>query len=69
MTVARAEGRPAETRRRLDELYRSFDDVGSATDPVHIVRRFAAREDREVVGFCAASLAVGRGGSVIQSME
>jgi uncharacterized protein (TIGR02757 family) len=56
-------------RHRLDDLYRSFDDAGSATDPVHVVRRFTAPDDREVVGFCAAALAFGRVGSVIQSIE
>jgi len=32
---------------RLDTLYRTFDHVDSATDPVHIVRRYAAGPDRE----------------------
>jgi uncharacterized protein (TIGR02757 family) len=54
---------------RLHELYHSFDHVTSATDPVHLVRRFAASADREVVGFCAAALAFGRVASVIQSIE
>ena len=54
---------------RLDELYRSFDHVTSATDPVHIVRRFPSAADREVVGFCAAALAFGRVASVLQSIE
>ncbi len=54
---------------RLDELYRSFDHVTSATDPVHIVRRFKSPEDREIVGFCAAALAFGRVASVLQSIE
>ncbi len=54
---------------RLDELYRSFDHVTSATDPVHIVRRYQAPEDREIVGFCAAALAFGRVASVLQSVE
>jgi uncharacterized protein (TIGR02757 family) len=54
---------------RLDELYRSFDHVTSATDPVHIVRRFRTPADREVVGFCAAALAFGRVASVLQSIE
>src|SRR6185503_13810680 len=54
---------------RLDELYRSFDHVTSATDPVHIVRRFPSPADREVVGFCAAALAFGRVASVLQSIE
>jgi uncharacterized protein (TIGR02757 family) len=54
---------------RLDDLYRSFDHVTSATDPVHIVRRFKSPEDREIVGFCAAALAFGRVASVLQSIE
>ena len=54
---------------RLDNLYRSFDHVTSASDPVHIVRRYDAPEDREVVGFCAAALAFGRVASVLQSIE
>jgi uncharacterized protein (TIGR02757 family) len=54
---------------RLDELYRSFDHVTSATDPVHIVRRYRSAADREVVGFCAAALAFGRVASVLQSIE
>ena len=59
----------ASARVRLDELYRSFDHLESATDPVHIVRRYRAPEDREVVGFCAAALAFGRVASVLQSIE
>jgi uncharacterized protein (TIGR02757 family) len=54
---------------RLDDLYRAFDHVESATDPIHIVRRFRSHEDREVVGFCAAALAFGRVASVLQSIE
>lgn len=53
----------------LDGLYRTFDHVDSASDPVHIVRRFHSREDREVVGFCAAALAFGRVASVLRSIE
>src|SRR6185436_16626178 len=59
----------ADGRAKLEELYRTFDHVTSATDPVHIVRRYAARDDREVVGFCAASLAFGRVASVLHSIE
>src|SRR5690349_17178533 len=54
---------------RLDSLYRTFDHVDSALDPVHIVRRYASGEDREIVGFCAAALAFGRVASVLQSVE
>jgi hypothetical protein len=56
-------------RSRLDALYRTFDHVDSAADPVHLVRRFEAPSDREVVGFCAAALAFGRVTSVLQSIE
>lgn len=54
---------------RLDTLYASFNCVDSATDPIHIVRRFADPADREVVGFCASALAFGRVASVLQSVE
>ena len=54
---------------RLDDLYRTFDHVDAASDPVHIVRRYTAPDDREVVGFCAAALAFGRVASVLQSIE
>lgn len=56
-------------RPALDELYRTFDHVESATDPIHIVRRYRTREDQEIVGFCAAALAFGRVASVLQSIE
>ena len=63
---------PARTvalREPFDRLYRSFDHLSSATDPVHIVRRYPAPDDREVVGFCAAGLAFGRVASVLHSIE
>jgi uncharacterized protein (TIGR02757 family) len=53
----------------LDSLYSTFNDPGSATDPIQIVRRYPRAEDREVVGMCAASLAFGRVASVLQSIE
>jgi len=53
----------------LDRLYRAFDHTESATDPVHIVRRFPSPADREVAGFCAAGLAFGRVASVLHSIE
>ncbi|NOT28594.1 MAG: TIGR02757 family protein [Acidobacteria bacterium] len=56
-------------REPFDRLYRSFDHVHSASDPVHIVRRYSSPEDREVVGFCAAGLAFGRVASVLHSIE
>src|SRR5687767_11147433 len=69
MTAIRAAVPLEETRNRLDDLYRTFDDASSASDPVHIVRRYTAPDDREVVGFCAAALAFGRVASVLQSIE
>jgi uncharacterized protein (TIGR02757 family) len=56
-------------RDRLDEQYRAFDYVESATDPVHRVRRYTSRADREIVAFCAAGLAFGRVASVLQSID
>jgi uncharacterized protein (TIGR02757 family) len=53
----------------LDRLYAEFNYPDSATDPIQIVRRFERPDDREVVGFVAASLAFGRVSSVIQSIE
>lgn len=61
--------RATESAARLEALYRGFDHEYAATDPVHIVRRYRSREDREVVGFCAAALAFGRVASVLQSIE
>jgi uncharacterized protein (TIGR02757 family) len=60
---------PSDARQRLDDLYRTFDHVNSASDPVHIVRRYARHDDREIVGFCASALAFGRVASVLQSIE
>ena len=53
----------------LDRIYSVFDHVESASDPVHIVRRFVSPADREIVGFCAAGLAFGRVASVLHSIE
>jgi uncharacterized protein (TIGR02757 family) len=67
--AVRLKATSAEFATRLESLYTTFDQPDAAADPVHIVRRFSAREDREVVGFCAAALAFGRVGSVLQSIE
>jgi len=53
----------------LDRLYEAFNHAHSAADPVHLVRRFEGKADREVVGFIAASLAFGRVASVLQTIE
>jgi uncharacterized protein (TIGR02757 family) len=56
-------------KQALDRLYSEFNYPDSATDPIHIVRRYTRDDDREIVGFIAASLAFGRVTSVIQSIE
>jgi uncharacterized protein (TIGR02757 family) len=65
--------RKGDTARRLrgplEGLYRSFDHVNAATDPIQLVRRYATPEDQEVVGLCAAALAFGRVASVLQSTQ
>ncbi len=61
--------RTDELRPALNGLYESFNHPDSAADPIQIVRRFPRRDDREVVGFCAAALAFGRVTSVLQSIE
>jgi uncharacterized protein (TIGR02757 family) len=53
----------------LDRLYAEFNYPDSATDPIQIVRRYARRDDQEIVGFVAAVLAFGRVTSVLQSIE
>lgn len=53
----------------LDRIYTSFDHPESALDPIQIVRRYAAVDDREIVAFVAAGLAFGRVASVMASVE
>ncbi len=58
-----------EAKPAFDRLYEQFDHVGSAADPVHLVRRHQDAADREVAGFCAAALAFGRVAGVLASTE
>ena len=53
----------------LDRLYLAFNFPESAPDPIHIVRRYARLDDREIVAFVAAALAFGRVASVLASVE
>lgn len=64
-----ATDRRALLKTALDRLYADFNYADSAADPIQIVRRFTAPDDREIVGFCAAALAFGRVASVLQSIE
>lgn len=61
--------RAAALRDPLERLYRTFDHVEAASDPVHVVRRYGTAADREVAAFVAAGLAFGRVASVLQSIE
>ena len=60
---------PEPLKTMLDRLYAEFNYPNSATDPIHIVRRYERPDDREVVGFFASALAFGRVASVMQSIE
>jgi uncharacterized protein (TIGR02757 family) len=59
----------ASLKRELDRLYDGFNYPDAAADPIQIVRRYQRSDDREVVAFCAASLAFGRVASVLHSIE
>jgi len=61
--------RESSLKPALDRLYGDFNYPDSADDPKPIVRRYGRNDDREVVGFCAASLAFGRVASVLHSIE
>ena len=69
MTTSMATAISSLLKTSLDRLYGDFNYPDSATDPIHIVRRFERADDREIVGFCAAALAFGRVASVLQSIE
>ncbi len=64
-----ARRRTPDLKTPLDRLYASFDHPESALDPIQIVRRYDAVDDREVVAFVAAGLAFGRVASVMASVE
>ncbi len=59
----------AHLKPSLDRLYESFNSPDSAVDPIQIVRRYDALDDREVVAFIAAGLAFGRVASVMASID
>ena len=56
-------------KQTLDRLYESYNCPDSATDPIQIVRRYDTPDDREIAGFCAAALAFGRVGSIMNSID
>ncbi|MBI4476140.1 MAG: TIGR02757 family protein [Acidobacteria bacterium] len=59
----------ADLKAALDRLYESYNAPDSATDPIQIVSRYDTKEDREIAGFCAAALAFGRVGSIMNSIN
>lgn len=61
--------RTPDLKTPLDRLYASFDHPESALDPIQIVRRYDAVDDREIVAFVAAGLAFGRVASVMASVD
>jgi uncharacterized protein (TIGR02757 family) len=70
----RAAARSAAERRdglkaALDGLYAEYNRALAIPDPIDVVRRYPGRDDREVVGFCAAGLAFGRVASILQSVD
>ncbi|HEV3057484.1 MAG TPA: TIGR02757 family protein [Vicinamibacterales bacterium] len=69
LEIAHVRFQRSDLKPALDRLYADFNYPDSAADPIQIVRRFARPDDREVVGFIAASLAFGRVTSVLQSIE
>lgn len=61
--------RPRPLGAALEKLYCRVTRATAADDPVHLVRRYADTADREVVAFCAASLAFGRVAGILRSMD
>ena len=59
----------AALRRRLDGLHRRLDRRFLDTDPLAFVHRYASPDDREIVGFVAASLAFGNVVAIRASLE
>lgn len=63
-----AAARATQLTGSLERLYQDYNQSDSATDPIQLVRPFAAAADREVAGFLAAALAFGRVASVMASI-
>lgn len=55
-------------KRRLEMLYRTFDASFLSSDPLEFVHRYESKEDKEVVGLIASSLAYGRVQGIRQSV-
>jgi uncharacterized protein (TIGR02757 family) len=55
-------------RRKMDDLYRHYDERFVDPDPLEFVRRQTSAADREVVGLVASSLAYGNVGQIKRSI-
>src|SRR5918994_1839380 len=69
MVSKRTGTRQSDLTAALERLYEDYNREDSASDPVHRVRPFPERADREVAGFCAAALAFGRVASILNSID
>ena len=54
---------------KLDSLYRTYNGDYLETDPLKFVRRYAGRENREIVGLISAALAYGNVNQICTSIE
>ena len=61
--------RPPHLGAKLEELASRFDRRFLASDPVQFAHRYASRDDREVAGLLAASLAYGSVKQILGSVE
>jgi uncharacterized protein (TIGR02757 family) len=67
--VKAAAAASSDLKTRLDEMYEAFNVADAAEDPVQFLAGYDDPADREVVAFCAASLAFGRVASVKASIS
>ena len=61
--------RHALVREQLDALRQRYDTRYLSTDPLKFPRRFATRNDREIVGLVASALAYGTVKMICQNLE
>ena len=60
--------RERDLRDTLESLYRRYEH-STSPDPIALVRRYAAREDREVAGWIASAFAYGRVDQIIKDVR
>ena len=56
-------------KRRLEDLYRTFDIRRLSPDPLEVVHQYRTPRDREVVGFIASALAYGQVDQIVRSVK